>query len=740
MELYTLKINVTNQRLSFGENPPEIFSGDQSIDFVEFTFTDDSWNFPNIWAIFSRQKGASYQIALDDNKVMIPAEVMQKRGYVYIGLMATDGENVQTSSVLQYSIRQGAANVDTIAPSPNIYEQFLADLDAYQEAIHNLQTLAATAETLPAGSDATASFDNGVLELGIPKGDTGATGNGIQSITKTSTSGSVDTYTITFTNGSTTTFTVTNGEVTEAELNSVIDSLEFEINDLYNQEYAKEVASSGNTWFSFNITLGKTYVFKNTSTSAVMVAHTLAQPSGYDYIEQIGTGSILPGNTVIFVPTIEAKAIVVYSNGAGSFEVKANLTLTELKSDINNLDKKIDDEIQLVEDAIATASDIPVNLILEQGGINGANGQNANSNTDIRTESILYGNGTYSVNPNGQKVYVFYYNSTGSFTGTGAWAQTSDFEFTISNGGGFRLAITKIDSTEFKPDENLVELFLQNIIADVIDDVEELETLKTTAFQPYSLCKFISHQGYPLDGDTLGHCIAGQYIKSAQKGFNMAEGDLKFTSDIVPVLCHDDSFTDSVSGNTITISNVTYAQLITYNYYDTTVASLDEVLGICRQYGLDFVIDQFSYANNQTKQKAVFDAIAKHRMEDNVVFVVYTTDTEALIDDIYNWYPDARVQINCALAIYTTDAINTANAYYNAGKFKEIIIGTTFATNGIADTLTLLQSLNSNKELGIKVLLWMSDVISWITPFLPYVDYYVSNKISNKTLITGGVG
>ena len=48
----------------------------------------------------------------------------------------------------------------------------------------------------------------------LPKGDTGetgATGNGISSIAKTSTSGLVDTYTITFTDGTTTTFDVTNG-------------------------------------------------------------------------------------------------------------------------------------------------------------------------------------------------------------------------------------------------------------------------------------------------------------------------------------------------------------------------------------------------------------------------------------------------------------------------------------------------------------------------------------------------
>ena len=45
------------------------------------------------------------------------------------------------------------------------------------------------------------------------KGDTGATGNGISSVAKTSTSSNVDTYTITYTNGTTTTFNVTNANV-----------------------------------------------------------------------------------------------------------------------------------------------------------------------------------------------------------------------------------------------------------------------------------------------------------------------------------------------------------------------------------------------------------------------------------------------------------------------------------------------------------------------------------------------
>lgn len=93
--------------------------------------------------------------------------------------------------------------------------------------LEQLENLTAVATTLSEGSEATASYSDGVLTFGIPqgakgdkgdpgakgdKGDTGDTGNGIASIAKTATVGLVDTYTITFTDGTTTTFTVTNGE------------------------------------------------------------------------------------------------------------------------------------------------------------------------------------------------------------------------------------------------------------------------------------------------------------------------------------------------------------------------------------------------------------------------------------------------------------------------------------------------------------------------------------------------
>ena len=99
-------------------------------------------------------------------------------------------------------------------------------------ALEQIEHLSAVAVTLAEGSQATASYSEGVLTFGIPKGDKGdkgnkgddgdrgETGNGIESVELTSTSGAVKTYTITFTDGNTTTFDVTDGEVTQAQLDA----------------------------------------------------------------------------------------------------------------------------------------------------------------------------------------------------------------------------------------------------------------------------------------------------------------------------------------------------------------------------------------------------------------------------------------------------------------------------------------------------------------------------------------
>ena len=86
----------------------------------------------------------------------------------------------------------------------------------------SITVTAGTTRTLPAGSNAkvtnSGTNTDAVFDFEIPQG---ATGNGIQSITKTGSSGLIDTYTITYTNGTTSTFRVTNGADGTGDVSSV---------------------------------------------------------------------------------------------------------------------------------------------------------------------------------------------------------------------------------------------------------------------------------------------------------------------------------------------------------------------------------------------------------------------------------------------------------------------------------------------------------------------------------------
>lgn len=140
----------------------------------------------------------------------IPSEVRLTKGGVSLGSL----------NVILH-VEKTPHDVTTTDGSPETIIPEMTELvERAEAAAEVLLDCSAIATTLPAGSNATASYDvdNGVFTFGIPRGnkgetgDTGETGNGIASITKTGTSGLVDTYTITYTDGTSTTFTVTNGQ------------------------------------------------------------------------------------------------------------------------------------------------------------------------------------------------------------------------------------------------------------------------------------------------------------------------------------------------------------------------------------------------------------------------------------------------------------------------------------------------------------------------------------------------
>ena len=149
----------------------------------------------------------------------------QHGSIIHFGTAVT-GTGEQTSADLEL---RAAAMVGDVYINTNTFENYTcvavsSTTSTWQYegtnkgATGNAATIAVgDVETLPEGSNATVentgNANSAVFKFGIPRGATGATGNGIQSISYTSTApdGSF-VYTITFTNGGTTTFTAPRGQ------------------------------------------------------------------------------------------------------------------------------------------------------------------------------------------------------------------------------------------------------------------------------------------------------------------------------------------------------------------------------------------------------------------------------------------------------------------------------------------------------------------------------------------------
>ena len=136
----------------------------------------------------------------------IPGEAATiQLGTVTTGAPGSDviitNSGTENAAILNFTIPRG----DTGSPGT---DGTSADITGVTASITN--TVGVPAVTVAMGGTSLArTFDFAFSNL---KGSTGATGNGISSIVKTSTSGLVDTYTITYTDGNDTTYTVTNGK------------------------------------------------------------------------------------------------------------------------------------------------------------------------------------------------------------------------------------------------------------------------------------------------------------------------------------------------------------------------------------------------------------------------------------------------------------------------------------------------------------------------------------------------
>ena len=169
-----------------------------TVSYIEAHFAlGENWNgYDSIRAVWFNDYKTISTVLDSDGVCIVPHEVLVNRGKVMVNLVGSvlvsdelsDRLTTFPCEALKVSAKAKISGSETAAVTPSQFEQFVSIVISEVEKVTGMT---AQAETLPAGSQATARYENGILYLGIPqgiqgeRGETGADGadgNGIASV------------------------------------------------------------------------------------------------------------------------------------------------------------------------------------------------------------------------------------------------------------------------------------------------------------------------------------------------------------------------------------------------------------------------------------------------------------------------------------------------------------------------------------------------------------------------------
>ena len=248
--------------------------------------------------------------------------------------------------------------------------------------------------------------------------------------------------------------------------------------------------------------------------------------------------------------------------------------------------------------------------------------------------------------------------------------------------------------------------------------------------------KSIAHQGFS-DDRFAAACRKCALEAAARNMYDGVEVDVLFSSDNVPVLSHDPTFVDGISGNTITIANETLEDLKSYRYYGGEICTLEEAMEVCKAYGMDILLDHTAYIETNAQAQAVVDIINKYKMWKHVI---WTTSSSVLTRSaILQLYPQSRV-LSVQDGTVTQSNIDAINAVAATG--VNIIFDFNYANNTVENVVPLLQGLNPGVEVAVYTLEKGSNPLAdsyelW-AEYAPYVDYALSG-LANEFITRYGL-
>ena len=461
----------------------------------------------------------------------------------------------------------------------------------------SIGTVTTLAPTEPATASITGTAEEPVLNLGIPKGDT--------------------------------------GEVSQAELDAVEDAVADLKSDLlsYINGSSKTITlASGSQKIPMLLLKGVTYTFTNNRSSGCTLGYYKADGTGND--TNI-SGGINANKSVSFTPDADDwVGLRTWCGNAGT------VTITSNYSDLDAGQRFL--ELEPKADILITNFANDVHPSLELGGItiSSAGWGYFEDTRRVRTKQgevipLNTGDTIGLTSYSGTRYYLGWRKSDGTY-GSDGWL-TADF--TVQESGEYIVLIANNPDAEQSDTSALGNLLKITHYSTTGDFVKSDETKKIAgeldAYLNYNV-KSINHRGFNsiAPENTL---IA--YKLSRENGFVYVETDVDYTSDGVLVLIHDSTINRTARNadgtaisQTIAIEDITYEQALTYDfgiykgasYAGTKIPTFEQFVSLCRNIGVHPYIE-LKFDDSDKIQDCI-DIVKKYGMLDKVTWIATVPD------------------------------------------------------------------------------------------------------------------
>ena len=259
--------------------------------------------------------------------------------------------------------------------------------------------------------------------------------------------------------------------------------------------------------------------------------------------------------------------------------------------------------------------------------------------------------------------------------------------------------------------------------------------------------RLISHRGWNTwNGDLYPEQVISSYKESYKRGLRNVECDVKFTSDGIPVLLHDNTINRTARnldgtelGTDIYLRDLTFEQV--RNNYDfgiyqgerfkgTKIPTLEELLRLCKVMGMRIILEYKADENgtvgiNEGVEK-VYNLVKNNGMLDYVVFLSGNKEVWNKIDELNT--------SNKSLELQYLDVPNDTTNIPFVKSFKDKGYKVGFSVG--RDWLTEAHA-NMLKENDIDLYIWTREFITFddVETFEQWLKWNVKGITSNATNI-----